>query len=479
MAKRCEKGNSCGATCIHADDKCLQELPPQISEGLTSVSKMLSVRVDEGSLTDQEAEEVVSQIKGLSGSQLKAYSEFNSLVKSGEVTDAEKEQVANLIVSTLLVRGQDKKAVRLMSFDEIESVLKPGRLESLENAYNESFTPDGKFDPSLKGAMGDLVQSRLVVPVSDRVANVAYNMLPSTARSKLDRMGKPPEGRTYGGDDSEGNPIFVEGGNKVRGVFLTKRFMEQGGLDPYTGKRIDILSSEVEHMVASSHVKAGVGSADQPRNLLWAAPNGNNSKASSGDSFLEWGRALREIQKGGREKYNKEKYEPALEKVKASKGRKEAAPTELAKAFSLQSPQERKAALRQLMKAYGGEEVRYLLRAVGMKSGEWDVQIPQKGRPNRVVLDNGATLVFNGKKYKPSEAVLLTSSYLNPEQRKVFLERVDALRVARQIDKNEVNNFESTKDPGYVELRRKLDRDFERNMESLIRETVSDSSTLD
>lgn len=473
---RCNKGTSCGAACIHANDRCLQEFPAPMSEGVRSLSKVLSDRLDRGEISGEEAEQVISELKGLSKSQLEAYAKFKSLVESGKVSEAEKEQVANLILSTIMVTGQDKKAVRLMSFDDVEAVLKPGKLESLQKAYDNSFSPDGKFDPSRPGAMGDYIQKSLIYSISDEVAGVAYRMLSSEARRKLDGMGSPPEGRTYGGDDENGNPIFVKGPNSTRGVFMAKRFMEQGGIDPYTGKRINILSSEAEHMVASSHVSSKSGSADQPRNLLWADPTGNNSKAGAGDDFTSWGEALRKIQRGGREKYLQGEYGKALARSEKSKGAKAAAPTELAKALSLQSPRERVEALRQLIKIYKGDEVRYLLRAVGMQSGQWESRRPHTGRPNRVILDNNASLSIKGKTVKPSEAILIAASTLDPTQRAIFLNKVDALRMARQMGKQEVDTFESTSDPRYIRRKKELDEQFESNLTSLLQSVLPDLS---
>lgn len=473
---RCQKGTSCGAACIHANDRCLQEFPVPVSEAVRSVSKVLSSRLEEGSITEGEAEQVISELKGLSKAQLKAYSEFKSLMESGKVSESEKEQVANLIISTIQVTGQDKKAVRLLSFEEIEAVLKPGKLESLQKAYDNSFSPDGKFDPSRPNAMGDFIQKSLTNSISDEVASIAYRMLSSEARRKLDGMGSPPEGRTYGGDDENGNPIFVKGPNSTRGIFMAKRFMEQGGIDPYTGKRINILSSEAEHMVASSHVKAKAGSADQPRNLLWAAPTGNNSKAGAGDDFSAWGEVLRDIQKGGRDKYMQGEYGKALARSEKSKGAKAAAPTELGRALSLQSPQERIEALRELIKAYKGDEVRYLLRAVGMQSGQWESRRPHTGRPNRVILDNNASLKLGGKTVKPSEAVLIAASTLGPDRRRDFLSKVDALRMARQMGKQEVDTFDSTSDPRYIKRKKELDEQFESSLASLVQSFVPDLS---
>lgn len=437
---RCNKGTSCGAACIHANDRCLQEFPAPISEAVRSVSKVLSNRLERGEISEEESEKVIKSLKDLEPSQIKAFDSFKRMVESGKVTEAEKEAVANLIVSSISVPGQDRKAVRLMPYDDIEAVLKPGRLEALEKAYTNSFGPDGKFDPSRPGAMGSLIDKHLINTISDEVAEVAYMMLPSKARGALNKAGSPPVGGAYGGTDEKGNPIFVEGPNRNRGVFMAKRFMEQGGIDPYTGKRIDIFNAEPEHMVANAHAERGKGGggADQPRNLLWSSPQTNNQKAGSDDDFVKWGQTLKTYQSLGRDGYNEKYYNPALQSSEASKGKKAAAPTELAKALASTSLGERVESLRRLAAAYG-EEVRYLIRASGV---EWqyskrDLDYRKKSRPGK--MDEGVPPVIKGKT-KPSTAILIALAAVDPNRRDQLLKELDRLRKARVLTDSEAQS---------------------------------------
>lgn len=430
-SKKCVKGKSCKATCIFRNDDCLEEFPPSITEALKSVSKVLSEQVESGRLTEETAEEVVSSLKGLDKTQLKSFEVYKKMIESGEVTAPEKDMVARLMVSTIVTPGQDRNAPRVMAFDDIEAVLQPGRLEALEKAYQNSFSPEGKFDPSRKGAMGELIQKEyLTQEISDKVATVAYGMLPSKVRSAIDKAGAVKgEGVMYAGDDDKGNPTFSSDPTRTRGVFLVRRWMEQGGLDPYTGKPIDIRNAEPEHMVAFAHALAKGGGGDQPRNLLWASAGPNNQKAGAGDDFNQWKATLESYRAMGRDKYNEEIFNPAVQGAAARKGKKAAAPTDLAKAMDSVTTEERVAGVRQLVNSYG-KEVRYLVRAagVGWQHQDRDLDHRMGGKP--AFMDSGVPKL-PGTKVKPSTAVLVALAAVDPGKREELKSRLEDLRKSR------------------------------------------------
>lgn len=450
----------------------------EVQDTVPLVSAMLRSRVEEGETSETEAEVVTSSLKTLSKSQLRAYAKFGELVRAGKVTEEEQEQVANLLISATLVTGQDRKAPRIPSFDQIEAILEPGKLESLERAYRNSFDADGKFDPSRPGAMGEWIQGSLKYKISPEVAGLAYDMLSEKARQALNGQGSPPPGRAFGGYDENGNPVFVKGSNRSRGVFLAQRFMEQGGLSPYTGRRINIFNAEPEHMVASAHVSARAGSADQPLNLMWADPTENNSKGGTiaKDDFGLWRKQLLAIQREGREKYQT-KYDKAVARSLSSKGKAATAPTDLGRALSEASMEERVASLSALLKAYGPGNSKYLIRAAGFESEAWNKQIPGTGRPSRVPMDAPFLKIsIGGKQLKPSEAVLLTLATLEPSQRQDFTRAVDTLRKKRQMSEEEANTYTGTNDPRYIKRMEELAADFQSGISYLVSQFSPDLS---
>jgi hypothetical protein len=439
-AKKCSAGKPCSATCIHKNDDCISTLPAPLGIALTRLSKVLSEQVSEDRISEEQAEEVVSKIKSTEDSQLKAFDLFKKLVDSGKASETEMDSVAKLLISTTLTPGQDRNAPRVMSFEDIEAVLKPGKLEQLEQAYQNSFSSKGKFDPSQKGGMGDLISSNyLVNKVSDEVATTAYYMLPSKVRSAIDKAGAVKgESVMFAGNDNDGNPTFSDKPTRERGVFLVKRWMEQGGLDPYTGKPIDIRNAEPEHMVAFAHALAKGGGGDQPRNLLWSASQPNNQKAGSGDNFMEWKERLQEFKKMGREAYEREVYNPAANKAEEARGKKGSDSTDIAKALSSQTSEERVSGVKGLIQSYG-DKVRYLVRAaeVGWQHQDRDLDHRMGGKP--AFMNNGVPKL-PGTNVKPSTAVLVALAAIDPSKKEALKEGLEDLRKARILTDSEAQS---------------------------------------
>lgn len=469
--KRCSVGKKCNATCIHINDDCLVGLSPSVGAALSRVSKILSEQVEGGRVTEETAEEVVEKVKELEQSQTKAFSTFKSLLDSGKTSDAEADGVAKLLVSTIITPGQDRNIVRKMSFEDIEAALKPGRLEALEQAYQKSFKSDGKFDPSQKGGMGDLIKSTFLKhEISDEVAQAAYYMLPSKVRSAIDKAGAVKGTAVmYGGDDSNGNPTFTDKPSRERGIFLVKRWMEQGGLDPYTGRPIDIRNAEPEHMVAFAHALAKGGGGDQPRNLLWAAPQPNNQKAGADDNFVTWKKNLEEYRKMGKDRYDNEIYKPALQESESTKGKKGAAPTDLANALSSTSPEERVATIRKLVDSYG-DKVRYLVRAAGVGWQHQDRDLDHRLGGKPAFMNNGVPKL-PGTNVKPSTAVLIALSAVDPAKRESLKERLEELRKARILTDSEAASVRGD-NSARLSLQGQKSKDYGDDLASLLNEFV-------
>jgi hypothetical protein len=468
--KRCSIGKKCNATCIHVNDNCLVGLSPPVGAALSRVSKVLSEQVESGMVSEETAEEVVAKVKELEQSQTKAFAAFKSLLDSGKVTDVEADSVARLLVSTIVTPGQDRNIVRKMSFDDIEETLKPGRLEALEEAYQKSFK-NNKFDPSQPGGMGDLIKNTFLInQISDEVAEAAYYMLPSKVRSAIDKAGAVKGTAVmYGGDDSNGNPTFTDKPTRERGIFLVKRWMEQGGLDPYTGKPIDIRNAEPEHMVAFAHALAKGGGGDQPRNLLWAAPQPNNQKAGADDNFVTWKKNLEEYKSMGRDRYNREVYQPALKESESTKGKKGAAPSDLANALSSVSPEERVATTKKLIESYG-DKVRYLVRAagVGWQHQDRDLDHRQGGKP--AFMNNGVPKL-PGTNVKPSTAVLIALSAVDPAKRESLKSRLEDLRKARILSDSEVSSVRGDNE-ARLRLQGQKSKEYGESLANLLNEFV-------
>jgi hypothetical protein len=434
--KRCKLGKNCSATCIDAREDCLVDFPEPVAAALNQVRGYVQKLQESGGISPEEASKVTTQIQeevkpGKSvreTDRVKAFRTFGEKIKAGTITDDEKESIARLLVSTTLVPGQDRNAARVMSFDEVNAALKPGKLEAFEKAYQSSFV-NGKFDPSAKGGMGDFMQKNFLKhEISDEMAKTAYEMLPPRVRQAIDKAGAVNQ--MFAGYDEKGNPVFSSSPTRERGVFLVKRWMEQGGLDPYTGKPIDIRNAEPEHLVAYKHAQdKGGGGGDQPRNLMWAAAQPNNQKAGAGDDFMRWKETLEKYKGMGKEKYDEEVYKPAAAKSEAVKGKKGTAPTDLESALAAATPQQRINTMKALMMSYGSD-FRYLLRAanVGWQHQDRDLDHRKGGKPAFMDMDIPK---LPGFKVKPSMAVMVALSAVDPSKRTALIGAIEDLRKNR------------------------------------------------
>jgi hypothetical protein len=478
-AKQCTKGKSCGSTCINADDDCLLELIPGISDALSKSSLMLAGLG--GGRSNEEVEQfLVESYAGLDRTQKKAFTEFGKLVREGKVTDAELEQVAELITSVAITPKQaNRGAARVMSYEEVKAIHESGNLQRLEEAVKNS-TRSGVFDPDAEGGMSEYIEKNIKkVEISDKVAELAYSMLPPAARTAMNNAGSVSgEGQVYNGVDSDGNVIYGSSGNKSRGIMLVKRWMEQDGTDPFSGKVIDIRAGEPEHLYSWSQAKAGGGKGDQPGNLAIAAPQTNNSKAGKGvdDDFGKWAAQIKGWYEMGPERYKAEEIDPKMAKAAAAGAKKEAATSEVEKAFNATTPQEKVGMVLAAVKSYGNR-VRYLTIAAGLDSGQWAQNIPGARKPRRQEMDARATLNIGGKKLTPSTGVLIAAANLEPAERSKFMAEVDKLRIARTPSTQENKSYEGAKDPAYVSRMEALDRQFERDLASLIESAVPSLSS--
>lgn len=256
-------------------------------------------------------------------------------------------------------------------------------------------------------------------------------MLPAKTRAAIDKAGSVKQ--MYAGVDAKGNVLSSSTASRERGIFLVKRWMEQGGLDPYSGKRVDIRKAEPEHLVAFMQAAAKGGGGDQPKNLLWAANNTNNQKAGSGDNFKQWKEKLEGYKAMGRDEYNKKLYEPAQKKAEATAAKKEAVGNDIKKAMDAATPKERAGAMKALVATYGSQ-VRYLLRESGI-NWQHSNKDPEYRLGQRVAkMDDGLVKLpgFAGK-VKPSQAVMMALSVVKPENKKDFVLGVEKLRKERQF----------------------------------------------
>jgi hypothetical protein len=469
-ADKCTKGKSCSATCIHINKECLVELSENAGAALSQLSKFLSGGVDKGELSEETAQEAIDRISDDKA----ALEKFGKLINSGKASESDLEGVSDFAVSVALAPGQNRNASRTMSYEELQSISDRG-LNHFEKAADKSIGEDGVFNPRLPGGMNDLVKSRFLVrEISDEAAEAAYAMLPSTAKSAMNKAGAPAKGTAFAGYDENGEPIFGEP-SKVRGVFLVKRWMEQGGIDPYTGNRIDIRRAEPEHLFSFSEAKKTGVSGDQPENLLWADPKPNNLKVDL--TFPRFKEVVDKALAMGKEKYTRDVYEPAEAKSAKTMGAKASAQSDLGKALSAMTPKERAESIKKLLDTDYGETgnsplVRYLFRAAKL---DWQFADRGEGRSvaGRPSWVNKRIPQLPSLKVKPSRAILVALAAVQEEKREELQAKLNSLVKERTLDKK-LEPFLKANPEERDAMKAQKDIEYAEGVERVVKEYVPD-----
>ena len=438
---KCQKGYQCSATCISRAKNCKKILPDKVQDYMDKVESLVT-----GGKVSKVQQESLDKLK--------------SMVEKKEITEKEIESAALLHTSISMYSKADRGASRVPTFEEVQAINK--NLPVFKEAFENSFDRNGNFDPRLKGGIGDYIDKNIIInKIRPGVADVVYDSLPSSIKSKINKAGSPP--KFFNGYDEKGDPIYSDKPTRVRGVMLVKRYMEQGGLDPYSKKPIDIMKSEPEHMVAAN--KGGILS-DQERNLSWASPATNNMKAANKDDPNLWSEKVNKTLGMGREKYNSKVYEPAQQKAKKTKGKKSQAPTDFEKAMEQSTPQNRRDLMKGISESYG-KESKYLLRQAGVSSSFQERNPAQRiGRRSESIDKNVNIPGYSGT---PSSLILQALSFSGkgtPQYQKVKT-KFEEIRNNRRMTDKEFEDVQSGK-ANIQDVWRSRDRQFEREVADLL-----------
>jgi len=110
--------------------------------------------------------------------------------------------------------------------------------------------------------------------VPDEEVDMTWNLMSKNAQASFKAAGTVPNKDAWKGLDENGNNTY--GSNSVeRGKALLKRWLEQDGLDAYSGRPLSLNNADLEHVRPFS--KNG-RDAEQPSNWLWISRGLNTSK---------------------------------------------------------------------------------------------------------------------------------------------------------------------------------------------------------
>lgn len=320
-ADKCVKGFPCKLSCIPRTNNCLGSLSEDNSK---IIGSFVSILLKSNFKINDGIDEVLGVLlsEKLSQKQINSIKKLGDKINNNEMNEAEIGAVTTLLSSIALNPKAKRNASRVPSFKEIENAYKKSK--EFESAFNNSFDQEGKFNPRLDGGMGSFIKKNSLINkdlISDNTVDLIYDILPSEVLTKLSTKGQPE--KYYSGKSNNGETILLDAteykkdktAKEARKKFLIKRYLEQGGLDGYTGLPIDIMLAEPEHMVANNKAK---GLVDDDSNLVWSSASLNNHKAGQSDDPLLWAKKLEEEYLMGEEEYNKKRLNPSLEKANSN-----------------------------------------------------------------------------------------------------------------------------------------------------------------
>lgn len=143
-----------------------------------------------------------------------------------------------------------------------------------------------------KEAIAQLVKTIRKTEVSPEFLDASFNALPPQLVSGWKNKGNAGKGEFaanhYLGNDADGNEMRGNLGKNDRAKLMWKYFLEQGGVDGYTGQPLDINNFDLEHLLPASQS----GDMDEfnfregPNNHVLVNSNVNQSKSDL--SMEDW-----------------------------------------------------------------------------------------------------------------------------------------------------------------------------------------------
>lgn len=451
--KDCVKGFNCGAACIEKQDNCTKNVSDNITKVVESMTAIITTASDK---------------KKLEGN----VNNLANMIANGEMTDDEIDAAVGLYGSILQVSKPDRTAFFMPSYDDIKGMTDSGMLDKYAEAYNKSFEGREEKNPDVNAPGGIAEFTREVAirkDISDEAAKAVYESLPAKVKTKLNKAGDPRGGFWQGKFNEDGSPVIGGKATKTRGEVLLKRYLEQDGVDPYDGKKLNIMEAELEHIIPENR---GGEQAEQPNNWMWiSAKNNKWHDTMSGDEWKENAKnALSD----------KEAYEKNYEKAKAASADKNKKVGKLGgqvkAVFDPELGVDEKVKMAEKISNDLGAKSYKLVSEMGVKSSfeqprpdrATEKKIPH--RTSNVDTRQGVVQDVLGTKEKPSTLVakLLAKKSNDPDFDEVKKE-FDTMMSERAVPKPEAVEIYNTKGPdAYKEALEAKDVEFAEKLKPLL-----------
>jgi len=281
---KCTKGKSCGAACIYLEKDCILELPETVNVAITKVRDMLEQRVASGAITEEEARGHMQRLvqKGPSdtdtiGLTEKRAKEITDAIdgiraqhtKNG-VTDEKKvdkdiSHVLDTIAPGVATPRTKNTPLTIEDFEGMhanrETWTKLSDLQKEVIARNKEGNPMSAEE--LREKLRPIVEPHRQA-VSDEQVKLAKALMPETEREYFKKAGALDEKETGGrfGPNARGDALPTnygplrqqtadEANNRLD--LLTRVYLEHGGKDLVTGRKVPITLSDLEHGIAEAH----------------------------------------------------------------------------------------------------------------------------------------------------------------------------------------------------------------------------------
>lgn len=327
--KNCVKGYPCRKTCIEKTDKCNNELPEAVHKVL---GKFYENVQKVGKFDADLITKTFNEKKALSKTQTVALEKLEGLISSGKISDDVITGITNFVVGNILY-SEPPKGSKMAPLEDMKALTDKGtfdkepnksRIDLVTDAITAS-TKDKTFDPSAPGGVKDYIDKVVkLTEVPDEVVDVVFDMMGSKYQQKFKSAGmgtNRPAWTGYANEEKTENTYSLKERPTVRGKAGVKRYLEQKGIDPYTGNVIPFNNAELEHISPLGKSKDGNGNknGDQPDNWAWVDGGLNRSHGElSPEAWLKNAETAISDPEAYQQLYDKKKAESDSKQAKIS-----------------------------------------------------------------------------------------------------------------------------------------------------------------
>lgn len=251
---KCQKGKSCGATCIYKGDDCVMGLSGAVAIAMPELARYIKKYVESGG--DEEA--VMGALSRLdpetTAAAKKIASALDSMKKKypdEKERDEKISQVLDLVLPGIAKKG-DTGERQAYSEEDLSYLRKNKQVDKLEKVYRDIESGKLKTPEEINEALRPIAQERRVNKISDEQVDLAMAMMPKDLIASLSKQGSPGEWGKWGANQStldvpeKGHTAKNESGVE-RARLIVRIGMEENMRDMYDGRRIGFGDIDLEH----------------------------------------------------------------------------------------------------------------------------------------------------------------------------------------------------------------------------------------